>query len=366
MNSGAPRRTYLDVLRGVAVLVMIEAHVIDSWTRAADRAAAFEWSLILGGFGAPLFLFLAGVAVPLSAASKARRLGDDWSAAIAVQKRGAEIFVLALLFRVQAFLLSGAPPSTLLKVDILNIMGPAIAATALLWGLAAKPRARIAAFAAAAIAIALAAPVVRAFGALASLPDPLEGYLRPIPGLTNFSMFPWAAFVPAGALVGLLIVRAPTPADERRLNIAFAAAGALLAVAAYAASFLPALYARSEFWTSSPSFFFLRTGLMTMAIAVAYAWEQRPGAARGWSPLRLLGRSSLFIYWIHVEMVYGLISLPLHGALTLGQAWVALGLFCAFMLICAAAKVRVASWWTRGGRAVAQWRHFSSGAQKEA
>ena len=56
------RRTYLDVLRGVAVLVMIEAHVIDAWTREADRhSRAFGKSLILGGFGAPLFLFLAGV-----------------------------------------------------------------------------------------------------------------------------------------------------------------------------------------------------------------------------------------------------------------------------------------------------------------
>src|SRR3982750_2078853 len=68
MTTGVGRRTYLDVLRGVAVLVMIEAHVIDSWTRVADRGTtAFGWSLILGGFGAPLFLFLAGVAVPLSA-----------------------------------------------------------------------------------------------------------------------------------------------------------------------------------------------------------------------------------------------------------------------------------------------------------
>jgi len=37
MNAPAARRAYLDVLRGIAVLVMIEAHVIDSWTRDADR-----------------------------------------------------------------------------------------------------------------------------------------------------------------------------------------------------------------------------------------------------------------------------------------------------------------------------------------
>ena len=83
MNGPITRRTYLDVLRGVAVLVMIEAHVIDSWTRAADRhSAAFGKSLILGGFGAPLFLFLAGVAVAMSAGSKARwRCVASWAIA---------------------------------------------------------------------------------------------------------------------------------------------------------------------------------------------------------------------------------------------------------------------------------------------
>src|SRR6266566_4389223 len=123
--TGPGRRTYLDVLRGVAVLVMIEAHVIDSWTRVADRRSrAFGESLILGGFGAPLFLFLAGVGVAMSAGSKARRLGD-----------------------------SRSPAWALLKVDILNIMGPSIVLSATLWGVFRTARARIIAFAVATVAI---------------------------------------------------------------------------------------------------------------------------------------------------------------------------------------------------------------------
>ncbi len=364
MTPRVGRRTYLDVLRGIAVLVMIEAHVIDSWTRAADRASsAFGWSLILGGFGAPLFLFLAGVAVSLSASSKARKLGDDRAAAIAVQKRGIEIFFLAFLFRLQAFILSGSSAATLLKVDILNIMGPAIVFTAVVWGFATSAQARLAVFAIATMIIAFATPVVRAFEWLAVLPDPIEGYIRPVPGLTNFSMFPWLAFVPAGAFAGVLIDRARTAEEEAQLNWGFALAGTALAAGAYAASFLPTPYARSNFWTSSPAFFFLRVGIMTFTIALAYAWERRPSAGRRWSPLRLLGESSLFIYWIHVEMVYGLISLPLHGAMTLAQAWLAFAVFCVFIVICAALKDRVANWWNRGGWAVAL-RH--AGRQKEA
>jgi len=55
----------------------------------------------------------------------------------------------------------------------------------------------------------------------------------------------------------------------------------------------------------------------------------------------VLGRHSLFIYWIHVEMVYGLISLPLHGAFSVGRAWAAFGVFCLLMVAAAAAKDRL-------------------------
>ncbi len=133
MTPAAARRTYLDVLRGTAVLVMIEAHVIDSWTRDPDRRLHdFRQSMVLGGFAAPLFLFMAGVGVAMSVASKARKLGDEHAAARLVRNRGLQIFGLAFLFRLQSLILSNGEAWTLLKVDILNIMGLAIAGCALL------------------------------------------------------------------------------------------------------------------------------------------------------------------------------------------------------------------------------------------
>ncbi len=67
-----------------------------------------------------------------------------------------------------------------------------------------------------------------------------------------------------------------------------------------------------------------------------------------------LGRSSLFIYWIHVEMVYGLISLRLHKALTHPQAWAAYVALVLLMLLVSIEKDRIVRWWTtrgKGGRA---------------
>jgi len=340
MTMPATRRTYLDVLRGVTVLIMIEAHVIDAWTRAADRhTRAFGNSLILGGFAAPLFLFLAGMGVAMSAGSKARRLGDDRAAAAAVRRRGWQIFAIAFLFRFQSFVLNFAPPWTLLKVDILNIMGPTMVAAIAIWALFRSSAARIAAFVVATVALVLVTPSIRHLDALARLPDAIEGYLRPIPGLTNFAFFPWAAFLTAGAAVGVLLDAARRAEADRRLNLTFLIGGLMLAAGSYQASFLPPVDPRSSFWTTSLSFFGLRLGLMTAAIGVAWLWEQRPTAGR-WSPLQVLGRSSLFIYFIHVEMVYGGMSNPLHGAFSLAGAWAALGVFCLLMLGAAVLKDR--------------------------
>ena len=138
------RAAYIDWTRGLAVLLMIEAHTLDAWTRPASRAsAAYGYGAILAGFAAPLFLWLAGVSIPLAAAAGVRRRLSRAAAAEAVLRRGLEIFILAFLFRLQAFILSpGAHPVTIFRVDILNIMGPAIAGTGLLWGCCASRRPR--------------------------------------------------------------------------------------------------------------------------------------------------------------------------------------------------------------------------------
>src|SRR5882672_7811509 len=113
------RRTYIDWARGVAVLLMIEAHTSDAWTRAAAKhTVAFRDAIILGGFAAPLFLFLAGLALVLSATRTAERTGHRGDAVEVICRRGLEIFILAFLFRVQALIVSpGGPLVSLFRVD---------------------------------------------------------------------------------------------------------------------------------------------------------------------------------------------------------------------------------------------------------
>ena len=356
MMPTAVRYAYLDWVRGLAVLIMIEAHVLDSWTRAADRGRPlFGYAMVLGGFGAPLFLFLAGAAVVLSAESKFRRTGDFGASWWAAQMRGWQVFALAFLFRLQSYVLSGAQSAvSILKVDILNIMGPAIAATAIAGRLTPNKAARGVVFAAAACAMSLLTPIVRSAPQMAGLPDPLEWYFRPTPGRTNFTLFPWAGFVFAGAAAGVAI-DALRPLDSaqgrhadraRWLQVTLAVVGALMVWGAHQASFLPSPYARSEYWTSSPSYFFLRVGILTSLLPLAFVWTHLPGRHKlsSWSPLEQFGRASLFVYWVHVEMVYGFLSGPIRGSLSLEGALAAYLPFTVFLL----GLVRLKNWLVEG------------------
>ena len=341
----AHRRGYLDWLRGIAVLIMIEAHLFDSWTGGAARdTPAFAAAVFIGGYGAPLFLLLAGVSVALSAASKLRRTGSARAASRAVVLRGLEVFGLAFLFRIQAWILGWSAPWKLLTVDILNIMGPSIAVAGALWGLARSRATRLIAFAAATLGVALLTPVSRV-APIEALPDPIEAYIRPVGTLANFVIFPWAGYVFAGAFGGVILEGA-SPSAEGRVVARLSLAGLGIALIALTLSYLPSAHPSSWFWTSAPSDFFMRAGLLVAAIGAAYAWEARPGA-RKWSPVRQLGRTSLFIYWIHVEMVYGLISLPLHKALTIAEALAAYLAFTLFMIVCSLGKDRAVAWWRR-------------------
>jgi len=331
---GPGRRTYLDVLRGVAVLIMIEAHVIDSWTRAADhRTRAFGESMILGGFGAPLFLFLAGIAVAMSAGSKARRTGDSRAAVRAVQRRGLEIFVLAFLFRLQAFIVSpGGHPISLFRVDILNVMGPAIVVAGLVWGAGRTTTWRVVAFGALALAMAMVTPVVRTASWVSELPLWVQWYMKPAAEYTTFTMFPWAGFVFAGGAVGVLLAAANEERTERFVQLTLVVAGALLVALGFYTATQPSIYSQSSFWTSSPTWFAIRLGIMMIALAIIYvaaAIAERAHITLG--PLERLGRSSLFVYWIHVELVYGYASWFWRGRLPLWGSLVAFALFAALM-----------------------------------
>jgi uncharacterized membrane protein len=326
------RRAYIDWLRGIAVMIMFISHATDAWTRDADRASRIYYAKdILAGFGAPLFLLLAGTAIAYSAAARVRRGVPDRTAARQVIARGWQIFGIAFVFRMQLYVTSFFYRwRSLLKVDILNIMGPSIAAAGFVWGMGRTATGKTLALLVPVIVLPLATPFIRGLDALGSLPDPLESYVRPAGGLANFTFFPWAAFVFVGAAIGVILERAPDARDESRRVWMITSAGAAMAIAAYLLSFQPSPFPNSHFWTTSPAFFYLRTGIMLAAFGAAWLWSEKLWHGR-WQPLVLFGQTSLFVYWVHVEIVYGYLTKPIYHRLPLWAAGIGVVLLTVLM-----------------------------------
>ncbi len=345
----APRRAgYIDWMRGLAVVVMVFAHAVDAWARPDARGSqGYFWFLVTAGMGAPMFLWLAGLSVPLAAHARLRRGATVAEASWRLQVRGWQIFGLAMLFRLQAYVFSpGAPVAGLFKVDILNVMGVALVVSAWLWGRSRTSAARVFwALALTAATVVLSAPL-RQWAWPALLPDPFEFYLRPPPDRTTFTLFPWMAFVPAGLVVGEWIATAATRETWHRvrLHATLLAAGVATGVAAYWLSFQPTLVPGSSFWTTSPAFFVMRAAALAAGLGVCYflvapdgPWN-RFALPRHWSPLEQLGRTSLFVYWIHVELAYGIFSRPLHKQLSFPAALLASAALTIVMLGASVAK----------------------------
>src|SRR6184192_596036 len=126
VSSSSSRLAYIDWMRGLACLLMFQTHCYDSWLGGdARKSTFFMWSQLGGTLPAPLFLFLAGISFALVTDRLLQKGPTPAQIARTTIRRGAEIFGLGILFRLQEFLiaLGWAPWSDLFRVDVLNIIG---------------------------------------------------------------------------------------------------------------------------------------------------------------------------------------------------------------------------------------------------
>lgn len=310
------RRLFIDWMRGLAVLCMIEHHSFDAWLKPELHGSATDrFFRFIGGVAAPSFLFLAGLAIVLMLEGQVARGKDRSTAALGAAKRGGVIFLAAYLFRFQEWALAfgASPPSDLLHTDVLNAIGVGLVLVALIWGALPSLGTRALAFALAAGLVAALSPVVWRMP-LQGVPQILADYLRGKPPRALFPLFPWIAHAFAGALVGLGFARVRRAADPVRAEAFFVLAGLcggglVLWFATRALDGLPGqLYAQLDWWQTSPAYFLLRTCSSVWILASCWVieraflplWSRLPSG-----PLLMLGRHSLIVYWIHIELVYG-------------------------------------------------------------
>jgi uncharacterized membrane protein len=301
-NKGAARLQYIDWVRGLAAIIMLQGHVFHSFLRTDLRSEGpYVLSQFVGGMPPAIFLFLTGVTLAFLMSSSERKGLSAGEKVWAVMRRSGYLFALAFAFRIQMWVFGGMqnPWTDLFKVDILNSMGFAILLMSLLSVFRARDRIRFGAISG--VAIAAAAPVVSMID-WSWMPWMLRDYF--IPNYNYFAFFPWAAFLAFGLSGGTILRRLPHDDTDRAMQWTAILGGALVLTGQYFSNLPYSIYPRSEFWLNSPGLIFIKLGVILLIMAFAYLWSQYL-SGEGWSWVRQFGTTSLLVYWVHTELVYG-------------------------------------------------------------
>jgi hypothetical protein len=357
---------------------MFQTHGYDSWlNESARHTSFFGLSQLAGTLPAPLFLFAAGISLALVTGRALQKGIPPGDASRRAMRRGAEIWGFGMLFRVQEFVLGqpNAPWTDLLRVDVLNIIGVAIILMGLMcwlagWhigdargisepaGAVSRSRYVVSAMAVAAL-IALATPPLWTTHQPRWLPWYLESYINGVHNLGApqpwlFPAFPWVAFAFAGLAFGFLVFSAWARAHETAAFVLTGLAGVLFIFLGRWLDARPRqLYSVYDFWHTSPNFFLIRTGVVLGIVFLAYLWCRWGLALKGFAPVMELGRTSLFVYWLHIEFVYGRFSIL--GKHSQSIFWATAGIFVIFAAMVVVAVIRNRGK-GRGLRALAFWR----------
>jgi uncharacterized membrane protein len=312
------RLAFIDVARGLAVILMLQTHAYDAWLRPELRETPFfRRSQLIGGLPAAFFLFLMGVSGALSS-EKARSRGAVSSDRVkGGLKRAFLLLAAAFAFRLSMYAASDRPVwEAVFRVDVLNCLAVSLALLTVL-ELFTLRTGRLVVAIAIACWIAMATPFVWDSGLLDGLPVRLTGYLSGRIENTAFPIFPWAAYAFAGHAVGTSIALFRNALAKVMVGLLFV--GLLLPPLSQFFDGQETLGPRYEYWLTSPNLVLYKTGLLVCLLVVCFGFERLSEVIRGavGVGLRLIGdgllqmgQTSLFIYCVHVDIVYGWWALP--------------------------------------------------------
>jgi hypothetical protein len=329
-------------LRGLAAVVMIQGHTFDSFLRPELRAQpVFIFSQFFGGQAAAIFLFLTGITFGLG--MNRRDELPAWERIAGALRRARYLFLLAIAFRLQMWIFAfpKQPWTDLLHVDVLNVMGT----TATLLSVTALARGvqRVRWAVSGGIALAALAPIMSGLDT-SRIPGAIRDYF--VPSGASFGMFPWGSYLAFGLAAGSAIPLVRRADWSRVMQWAALCGFGLLFAGRYFSNLPFSIYSNSNFWLNSPALVACKLGITLLLAAGAFLWTEY--FSEGWSWVRLLGTTSLAVYWVHVELLYGRWFSSYKQSLTIWESLAASAVL-ALALVGMSAAIRHVRWKLTGG-----------------
>lgn len=302
------RALFIDLLKGLALIIMIEVHVVNTLLTPALRETWwFTYLNFINGLVAPSFSFASGLVFVLSlqkGIEQLRTFGKEFWRKVS---RIGLIFFVGYSLHIPYYSLTKilANPTqanldSLYTVDILQLI-----ATGLIFLLLArifiKSENRFYNFSLIVTAIVLiVSQITWNIDFTQYMPLFFANYFNKMHG-SLFPGFPWWAFVFSGAYVAKYYIKAKQDKTEREFAKKLIIIGTTFYLISVVVQYLlfPTQLANIR---PNPFFFFERFGIILFSLGIFWFYLQNKENYK--SLILDVSRESLLIYWVHLQLIY--------------------------------------------------------------
>ncbi len=304
----AHRYIFIDVLRGIAVLWMIETHVVDVVLNSVyKKGFLYELLNISNGFVAVTFLFCAGAGFWIAATRKAEAYRRFEPPLWQYLRRLGFILIIAYWLHFPTLSVRGLPYVTYerivvaLQCDILQtIVYSSLIALILLLTIKNLNTLKWI-FGLLALTVFFLAPIILNLDPFSFLPTFFATLFAKYP-VSRFPLFPWSGYFFAGAFFTALFFQYN---DKEKLSKLLFFGGTIFLILFYITKDFDFLnYGYSKWWFASPFHSLFRISGTVMAFSFLFLTEKYYKDSKIGRALQLCGQESLLIYAGHLLITY--------------------------------------------------------------
>lgn len=344
---GKVRFESIDLLRGLAIIVMIEVHVFNAVLISDVREQGwFQILNFINGLVAPSFLFVSGFAFYISVSNKVdelRKFGDVFYKRI---KRIVEILIIGYFLHLPFYSLKEFIQQIdytgwieFSNVDVLQCIAAGLFLLLLLRIIIKNNRLFIITILILTLITTIAAPIIWQINFAEFLPLPLANYFNQKNG-SLFPIFPWMGFIFSGVITGKYFVEGEENGEQNILIKRILLLGMIFIL--FGHILLSGILPESiNSLSPNPIFFILRLGYVLVLLSSCWFVTQKKSVK-----LKFIydaSRESLLIYWLHLQFIYLQLfagkSLENIFGNSLGVAESALGTIFLILIMIACAKL---------------------------